>query len=267
VAVRRPFAVLAATMAVVLAVVSSVAFASGASAETAPSDTGGGMVWSEVRKPDGTSTATVYTAAAGVTVAALYQSLRSAGVPGLVDPATRSQQSFAAVSCSYGRVDTLTCAPVRWNKRGFDDPQVYFRDSSGSAWPVSASVTEWNRAVGADSYYIWYANGSCPAASTGRHCVPVTSAYYGSNWIGRIDYSYDANRYFIDGSVRVYLNSSHGPAEDYRSVACAQLGHTLGIGHNDASNSCMYSTRVPGPDARYPNSDDFGLIRYALYPD
>ncbi len=266
-AVRRPYAVLAVIMAVVLAVVSSVAFATGSSAETAPSDTGGGLVWSEVRKPDGTSTSTVYTAAAGVTTTALYQSLRSAGVPGLIDPAARSQQSFAAVSCSYGRVDTLTCSPVRWNKRGFGDPQVYFRDSTSSAWPVSASVTEWNRAVGADSYYIWHANGPCPAASTGKHCVPVASAYYGSNWIGRIDYSFDANRYFIDGSVRVYLNSSHGPAEDYRSVACAQLGHTLGIGHNDASNSCMYSTRVSGPDARYPNSDDFGLIRYALYPD
>ena len=108
-------------------------------------------------------------------------------------------------------MDTLTCSPVRWNKRGFGDPQVYFRDSSGSAWPVSASVTEWNRAVGADSYYIWHANGPCPAASTGKHCVPVTSAYYGSNWIGRIQYSADANRYFIDGTVKVFLNSSHGP--------------------------------------------------------
>jgi len=267
VAVRRPFAVLAVTLAAVLAVVSSVAFATGSSAETAPPDTGGGLVRSEVRNPDGSTTGAAYTAAAGVTAAALYQSLRSAGVPGLVDPAAQSQQSIATLRCSWGTAEALGCSPIRWHKRGFDDPQVYFRDSSGSGWPVNASVTEWNRAVGADSYYIWHANGSCPAASTGKHCVPVTSAYYGSNWIGRIDYSYDANRYFVDGSVRVYLNSSHGPAEDYRSVACAQLGHTLGLGHNTATNSCMRSTRVPGPDARYPNSDDFSLIRYGIYPD
>lgn len=265
---RRPFAVLAVSLAAVLAVVPSVAFATGSSAETAPPATAAGLVLSQVRNADGTTTGSAYTAGEGVSAAALYQSLRNAGVRGLIDPATPSQQSLTVGLCGWGTAETMECAPVRWHKRGFGDPQVYFRDSSGSGWPVNASVTEWNRAVGADSYYLWHTSGACPAASTGKHCVPVTSAYYGSSgWIGRIDYTFDSNRYFVDGSVRVFFNSSLGPAEDYRSVACAQLGRALGVGRNSASNSCMRSVRVAGPDPRYPNADDFSLIRNALYPD
>jgi hypothetical protein len=264
VAVRRPYAVFAA----VLALAFSVAVAATASAGTAaPPDPGGGQVWSEIRNADGSTSVTVYRAAQGVTAAALHASLRASGVPGLVDPAAKAaQEASALVACSYGRVDTLTCSPVRWHKRGFGDPQVYFRDSTSSGWPVSAAVAEWHRAVGADSYYQWL--GSCPAASTGRHCVTVANEYGSStSYIGRIQWTADANRYFVDGTVKVFFNTRSGPAEDYRSAVCNHLGHALGVGHNDASNSCMYRYAVSGPDPRYPNSDDFNLIRYVLYPD
>jgi hypothetical protein len=198
-------------------------------------------------------------------------SLKSAGVKGLIDPAAKSAQdaATAATMCAWNRSNTLTCAPVRWNKRGFDDPQIYFRDSTASGWPVSASVGEWNQAVGADSYYLWHTSGSCPSATTGRHCVSVQNESGATrDWIGRIVWQADANRFFIDGSVRIYFNSrTSAPSEDWRSAVCKHLGQALGVGRNEVNTSCMWNGTKAGPDPRYPNSDDYGLIRYALYPD
>jgi hypothetical protein len=265
---RRTFAVLAVIVALLS---SAVVMTTSALAESAPADPGGGQVWSEIRNPDGTTSVSVYTASPGVSTAVLHASLKSAGIKGLLDPAAKPTQdaTAAATSCAYGRANTLTCSPVRWSKRGFDDPQVYFRDSTASGWPVSASVTEWNRAVGADSYYIWHTSSGCPSASTGRHCVAVQNESGATrDWIGRIVWQADANRFFVDGSVRIYFNTrTSGPSEDWRSAVCKHLGQALGVGRNEVSSSCMYNSSVSGPDPRYPNSDDYGLIRYALYPD
>lgn len=155
---------------------------------------------------------------------------------------------------------------IAWRFNGWSDPQVYFRDHSGAAWPVDVAVAKWHEAVGIDSYYIWMSTG-CPSTSTGKHCVNVYSQWYNNNSLAWIDYAFDPSRKFIDGSVAVHLNDRFSLAEDNRSTVCEELGHALGVGHNygERDASCMGQT-IPGPDHPFPGSNDYGLLRYVVYP-
>jgi len=103
--------------------------------------------------------------------------------------------------------------------------------------------------------------------STGKHCVDVYSEWHNNNSWAWIDYAFDPSRKFIDGSVIVHLNDRFSSTEDNRSTVCEELGHALGVGHNygERDISCMGPT-IPGPDYPDPGSNDFGLLRYAVYP-
>jgi hypothetical protein len=76
-----------------------------------------------------------------------------------------------------------------------------------------------------------------------------------------------AARYFVDGTVGIRLNHNYSSSDDNRGTVCQNIGHALGVGHNSSTSSCMYPYAISGPDPRYPNSADYGLIRYVLYPD
>jgi hypothetical protein len=268
VAVRIPRGARNLVAALVTAVVAGVTVTAAtptSAAQAPPGQTG--SVWAQQVNPDGTTTVSLYRAPVGVSATQLYASLRETGVTGLVDPS--GPQPLAAGACSYGTASALqngACPPVRWRKNGFGDPQVYFRDHTSAAWPVTASVSEWHKAVGADSYYI-YRTSACPAASTGRHCVNVLSGNYGFTGPSRITMTYDSSRYLVDGSVEIRLNHHYSNPNENRTVVCLNLGTALGVGQNSASNSCMYPYTVSGPEPRLPNSSDYNLIRYVLYPD
>jgi len=231
-----------------------------------------------VTHPDGTTSVTILEVPAGSTANQLSAQLKLAGVTGLVE-ANAGQVSALASTCQYGYALGLEDNPnlwpcVHWNNNGYNDPQVYFRDFTPAEWPVNASVYEWNKAVGVDSYYIWYNSANCPSTSTGKHCVNV---YQGtcpipglSGKVGCTEYSYDLAHNFIDGTVRVWLNSAlDGNGEDNRGTTCHELGHALGVGHNqrepEKSSSCM-GMSIPGPDHGYPNSEDYNLLKCRVYP-
>lgn len=223
-----------------------------------------GHVLARRTKPGGVTSVAIYDPAPGVTADQLYAILRAQGVPGLVDPS--APQTLDSYQCYYGTAFALEggkCPPIRWRWNGFSDPQVYFRDHTPTQWPVSASVSKWHEAVGIDSY--WISGGSsCPGG--GRHCVNVYSGNYGAGWRGRAVYSYDSSRYFIDGSVRVELNNYYSSSADNRGNTCHQLGHALGVDHNASTSSCMYGSSISGTDPQYPNSSDYNLLRYVIYP-
>jgi hypothetical protein len=231
-----------------------------------------------VTHPDGTTSVTILEVPAGSTANQLSAQLKLAGVTGLVE-ANAGQVSALASTCQYGYALGLEDNPnlwpcVHWNNNGYNDPQVYFRDFTPAEWPVNASVYEWNKAVGVDSYYIWYNSANCPSTSTGKHCVNV---YQGtcpipglSGKVGCTEYSYDLAHNFIDGTVRVWLNSAlDGNGEDNRGTTGHELGHALGVGHNqrdpEKSSSCM-GMSIPGPDHGYPNSEDYNLLKCRVYP-
>ncbi|GLW32669.1 hypothetical protein [Actinoplanes regularis] len=171
-------------------------------------------------------------------------------------------------STSYGSAKYL-CAKTsphywyNWRWNGFDDPQVYFRDYTPAAWPVKASVAEWNKSPGVDSYWT---TGACPTG--GRHCVPVRAANSGANGIyAETDMEVDSVGFFIDGTVRVDFNNYYSSTDDNRGTACHELGHALGLAHNGSTSSCLYNSAVSGPDPRLPHSTDISVLRYILYAD
>jgi hypothetical protein len=234
-------------------------------ASTAGSSTTDQHVVARRANPDGTTSVSIYRAAPDVSAEQLYAKLKAQGVTGLVDPS--APQPLDVFQCYYGTAYALEsgkCPAIKWRWNGFSDPQVYFRDHTPARWPVSASVSKWHEAVGIDSY--WISGGSsCPGS--GKHCVNVYSANYGATgWKGSTSYQYDSSRYFIDGTVKVQLNDYYSSTADNRGTTCHELGHALGVGHNTSTSSCMYSTSISGTDPMYPNSSDYNLLRYVIYP-
>ncbi|WP_173085355.1 matrixin family metalloprotease [Phytohabitans rumicis] len=188
---------------------------------------------------------------------------------GLVPAGVTTQVEADPMECTtiYAQAKYLCLKTVphywfNWRWNGFSDPQIYFRDHTPAAWPVRASVTEWNRAVGVDSYWT---TGACPTG--GRHCVHVWNADYGDDWVGHTYMEVDSIGFFIDGLVWVELNDRFSSAEDNRSTACHELGHALGLAHNGSVSSCMYWQAIAGPDPRLPLQTDYQVLTNILYRD
>lgn len=206
---------------------------------------------------DGSTTVTIYDPAEGVTPDQLRAQLRKSGVTGVLNKGQQQppkaqpgqRQSSAVAAClSYGTAREW--CNHRWSYGGFNDPQVYFLDHTSSAWPVTAAVNDWYRAVGIDAYYRWHTAG-CPS---GRHCVHVYNGRYGrTGWYGLTTWSPGTQ-----GPVTVKLNDSYSlTANQHRTIACHELGHALSLNHNTSTSSCLYSGRYI---SLRPNSHDYGLL-------
>lgn len=229
-------------------------------ATSRPSATGGSLgaeVRAEYRTPDGITHGAVYLAAPGVSADQLYQRLQKANTRGLIAP---SRFVPFDSSCNYGTAECLDgqAPPLVWNRNGYTNPQIYYHDTSSSAWPEGTVISQWNQSP--NIHVAWAPNG-CPGYS-GTHCINVSDAYYGSTgWQGLTVYSWDSSRHFIDGRVYIEYNDSY--SSNHKAVACQETGHSFGMGHNVDTGSCMYSVN---PYSGAPDSDDYSLITHVLYP-
>jgi hypothetical protein len=237
---------------------------------------------------------TIYDGVQGENSTVLYQVLKAHGVSGLRDPATAAATGGLApntvnglTSCAYGTARTFDCGSggsgdttlshqIRWADGSCcTHPQVWFVDHTGTQWPVTTSTYEWNTAHGVDSYY----TSSCPNYS-GQYCVNVTDSNAGcSGWQGLTTITAPASNSYYMTSAKVQLNDYNGTctvgattynysknANGYRQDACHEMGHALGMGHNTATNSCLYSTIQNSANELVPDSNDFTLIAQ-LYDD
>lgn len=221
----------------------------------------GGEVRAEYRTTDGVTHGAVFSAAPGVSAEQLYKNLLKVKVRGLIDPAAVTPYDL---SCSYGTAYCLSsqAPPYVWARNGYANPQIYYHDTSSSAWPEGTVIAQWNNSP---KIHVAWAPSGCPGYS-GTHCVPVTDGYYGtsgawSNSQAITWYNVDANGYFIDGQVSIQFNDSY--SSNHRAVACQETGHSFGMGHNLDTGSCMYAYN---PYGGYPDSDDYSLIANVLYP-
>lgn len=209
---------------------------------------------------DGTFGATMYTPATGVKAEDLARSLTASGVPNVSVKREGQIGAMAVAPCSLGIARTwpsnTTCF-VRWSYSGAVRPIINFVDHSSARWPVGRSVTEWNKTSGIDSIYRTKSAG-CDGGPA--HCVNVYSGNYGRNgWMGKTYVVWNSAQTYFE-SARVELNNSYGGAEvvDW-ATACHELGHVLGLGHNNAKSSCMYKEDAAGV-SKYPHADDRKLL-------
>lgn len=219
----------------------------------------------------GRTRVTRYSPAMGVSQQQLVDQLRRQGLAAqpAAPPADASSSAAgtAAVTCNtYGHAHTLDylCSPpARWSRNGFLNPQIYVKDTSGAGWPVGTTASIWNNSP---NIHITRTTTSCP--TSGQHCVYSTSGNYGAvSWDGQTSITYNSNRFFYNGeSVKFndYYGNSYSP-DQRRHVACHELGHVIGLDHNDVTSSCLYYRNSAAP-ATQPTSDDFNLILREIYP-
>jgi len=254
------------TIAVVVGLATAIGLATPAAATAAPATEVTGEVHSvRYDAATGITTEVIYTPAAGVSTVELYRRLKAAGVPDLVDPSSRAtvQDPFQCYWGTAYALDSGRCPPISWTQDGLVRPRVTIMDYTNSAWPVHAATDTWNQSIAIDVIY-----GSC--GLTG-HCVRVHNNDYGpTGWAGGNYRQIDANRHIIDGSARVQLNDYYhrnAPFNTYaghRSTACHEVGHSIGVGHNMSTSSCMYADQISS-NPQYPSSDDFGLLANIVY--
>jgi hypothetical protein len=207
---------------------------------------------------------TLWEPAPGVSSRELYQRLSKHGIKGLIDPAAVSP--MIAVCGRYGSANTLydgaVCNPApSWPRNGYTNPQIYYHDTSSSAWPVGTVIAVWN---GSPNIHVTWSPNGCPGY-TGTHCVDVSSANYGaSGWTGETYVPYDSqSHYLLDGQVWIHLNDYYvnNTSTQAKHTACQEVAHAFGLGHN-TSSGCM----VSGGQGTAPTNDDYEEIIHYVYP-
>lgn len=141
---------------------------------------------------------------------------------------------------------------IHWNRVNTATAQVYFIDHTSVLWPVSASAQRWNSTNRLGVYWRSPSQG-CPGSNVG--CVPVTEVSLpNAGWLGRTSYTVVGDHF---GDVSIKLNTGVADAGQKRWAACHELGHAIGLAHQNASDSCMTTGNV----ANYPNGHDFDKIK------
>jgi hypothetical protein len=137
-----------------------------------------------------------------------------------------------------------------------------------SAWTAAfrGAVSDWN---GSDVVNMTEVSGlSNPKncrGTTGR--VEVCSSTYGNNgWLGLASISITGGTHITKGSVKLndtYFNTSTYNTPAWRAlVACQEVGHTLGLDHQDENfsnpnlDTCMDYTNSPDSN-QDPNAHDY----------
>ena len=145
---------------------------------------------------------------------------------------------------------------------------VQVKNSMSYQWQPSmkAAVVDWNKSVAVDF--------ALKAQKRLRSCLGVTGMVevcndaYGSNgWLGLAEI-WVSGDHITKGTVK--LNDTYYNTPTYNTVAwrkavvCQEIGHTLGLGHNDedfntTNGTCMDYSYDPVPNQR-PDAHDYQML-------
>lgn len=135
---------------------------------------------------------------------------------------------------------------VRWSAANAQ--ALCLRDPRGHAW-VRRAVREWNTSPWVD---IDYRVGACP---TWVRTIRIRTANYGpTGWEGHNVWWWNTNSYLLH--VNIKFNTYYRNRWRPRAMACHEIGHALGLGHNTLPTSCMYHL----PTAPLPLPQDFSEL-------
>ncbi|GII85667.1 hypothetical protein Ssi03_36570 [Sphaerisporangium siamense] len=191
---------------------------------------------------DGRVAVSTYTLAPGADPAKVADSLRRQGKSDVRlvrhGPAPSSGVgTLGSNDCAYGSARTVTCPNSWWSNQTRSNPVVLFNDHSSAAWPVTNAVYKWNQTPNIDSWYTW---NNCNPSNV--HCVDVRSADFGeTGWVGLTTHYYIPPNYGRILDAVVDMNDWYAPTTFTRNAAVThELGHVLGLGHNQWSGDVMY---------------------------
>lgn len=133
---------------------------------------------------------------------------------------------------------------------------VYWKDETGSEWPVYTSAVKWDQASRLDAVYT---TGSC----TSSHCVTVREANLGTGCsapYGETDVPAGSRGHFTTNvEVRVDRQCDGRAASHRRELVCHELGHSIGLDDRASSvSSCMRTGNMNGSSA--PTQHDYDTL-------
>ncbi len=138
-------------------------------------------------------------------------------------------------------------------------------DNVSTAWDsyLWTTSTDWTSSDVLDTVIVAGKGGRNCAATNGR--VEVCNKKYGNNgWLG-LAQIWVSDKHITQGVVKV--NDTYFSTEKYNTlewknlVMCQEVGHTLGLGHNDedfstTNGTCMDYSNDPVPN-QHPNAHDY----------
>lgn len=147
-------------------------------------------------------------------------------------------------------------------------------DNVTSAWDayLGTTSTDWTKSTVLDTTIV--AGGTKPRAcrATSGRVEVCNAAYGGTGWLGIAQIWISGGEHITQGAVKVndtYFNTATYNTPAWRNlVMCQEVGHTLGLGHNDedfktTNGTCMDYSNDPGPN-QHPNDHDYEQLE-AIY--
>jgi len=150
-------------------------------------------------------------------------------------------------------------------------------DNVSSAWDAYLAQTssDWTASSVIDTAIVAGGTNATKGRNTPKNCLPtngraeVCNAKYGSNgWLG-IAQVWVSGTHITQGAVKMndtYFNTSSYNTPAWRNlVMCQEVGHVLGLDHQDedfsnvALGTCMDYTSDPTPN-QHPNQHDYDML-------
>jgi predicted Zn-dependent protease len=154
------------------------------------------------------------------------------------------------------------CCAIGWHWYRASTPfnvTVLMSVTSGWVKPVMGAAADW---TASDVLNMTTAVGNTSRSArincsyTGNYTVHICNANYGNTgWAGLTQAVVNSRHHIV--KIRIRVNDATTPAAYRRLVSCHELGHSIGLGHNTRTSSCMR----PGTGSRpHPDAIDFAEL-------